>query len=153
MVCVLAPAVTIGGALLGSHSGLQATESDSHANMVVADIDCTVIATSGYHATVTPFSSKLPKINMVEIGDVAIAYNNPISLLTYLLVMRNALLIPTMDHNLIPPFLMRQAGLYVDEMPKHQCALPTIDNHVIYVSDTRLRIHLALNEIFSFFRT
>jgi hypothetical protein len=147
------PAATIGGTSLGSHSGLQATKLDSHANMAVAGIDCTVIATRCRHATVRPFSSKLPKMDMVEIGDIAIAYNDPISLLTYLLVMRNALLIPTMDHNLIPPFLMRQAGLYVDEMPKHQCALPTIDNHVIYVSDTRLRIHLALNGIFSFFRT
>ncbi len=146
-------AETIDGALLGSHSGLQPTKLDSHANMAVAGIDCTVIATSGCHATVTPFSSKLPKMDMVEIGDVGIAYDNPISLLTYLLVMRNALLIPTMDHNLIPPFLMQQAGLYVDEMPKHQCASPMIDNCVIYDSDTRLRIHLVLNGIFSFFRT
>jgi hypothetical protein len=152
-VCVLVLAATIGGASLGSHSGLQATKFDSYTNMAVAGIDCTVIATSGCHATVTPFFSKLPKMDMVEIGDVAIAYDDPISLLTYLLVMRIALLIPTMDHNLIPTFLMRQAGLYVDEMPKDQCALPMIDNHVIYDSDTRLRIHLALNGIFSFFRT
>jgi hypothetical protein len=92
-------------------------------------------------------------MDMVEIGDVAIAYDDPISLLTYLLVMKNALLIPTMDHNLIPLFLMRQADLFADEMPKHQCASPRIDNHVIYDSDTRLRIHLTLNGIFSFFRT
>ncbi len=107
----------------------------------------TVIATSGRHATVTPFSSNLPSMDMVEIGDVAIAYDDPISLQTYLLVMRNALLIPTMDHNLVPPFLLLLAGLQVDETPKHQLALPTVDNHSIYDSETGMRIHLKLNGI------
>jgi hypothetical protein len=31
-------------------------------------------ATSGRHATVVPFSSDLPMMDMVEIGDVALAY-------------------------------------------------------------------------------
>ena len=72
-------AATIGGASLGAYSGQGATELDSHANMAVAGNDCTIIATSGRHATVTPFSSNLPKMEMVEIGDVALAYDNPIS--------------------------------------------------------------------------
>ncbi len=140
---------------MGSYSGLHATELDSHANMAVAGSDCTVIARSEsvHHATVTPFSSNLPTMDMVKIGDVAIAYNDPISLQTYLLVMRNALLIPMMDHNLIPPFLIRLAGLQVDETPKHQLALPTIDNHTIYDSESGMRIHLKLNRIFSYFST
>ncbi len=61
IVCILALAATIGGTSLGSHSGLQATKLDSHANMAVAGIDCTVIATSGHHATVTPFFSNFLK--------------------------------------------------------------------------------------------
>jgi hypothetical protein len=77
---------------MGSYSGLHATELDSHANMAVAGSDCTVIARSGCHATVTPFSSNLPTTDMVEFGDVAVVYNDPISLQTHLLVMRNALL-------------------------------------------------------------
>jgi hypothetical protein len=51
----------------------------------------------------------------VEIGDVAIAYDDPYSLETYLLVMRNVLLIPSMDHNLLPPFLVPEALLFLDE--------------------------------------
>jgi len=46
--------------------------------MADAGSDCTVIATNGCHATVTLFSSNLSTIDMVEIGDVAIAYNDPI---------------------------------------------------------------------------
>jgi len=57
-----------------------------------------------------------------------------------------------MDHNLIPPFLIREAGLYVDETPKSQVGLPTIlDNHVIVDSESGMQIHLALNRIFSYF--
>ena len=61
-----------------------------------------------------------------------------------MLVMRNALLIPTVNHYLIPPFLLREAGLYVDEILKHQVALPTIDNHVIVDLETGMWIHLSL---------
>ncbi len=136
---------------MGSYSGLHTTELDFHANMAVAGSDCTVIARSGHHATVTPFSSNLPTMDMVKFGDVAIMYDDPISLQTYLLVMRNALLIPMMDHNLIPPFLIWLASLHVDETPKHQLASPTIDNNAIYDSQSGMRIHLKMNGIFSYF--
>ena len=59
------------------YKGQSVTELDSHANMAVAGRDCTIIAKSGHYATVTPFSSDLPVMERVEIGDVAIAYNNP----------------------------------------------------------------------------
>ena len=95
----------IGGASVGSYENQSITELDSHANMAVAGQDCTIIAMSGHHANVTPFSSDLPVMEKVEIGDVAVAYNDAYSLETYLLVMRNVLLIPLMDHNLFPPFV------------------------------------------------
>ena len=89
---------------MDDYSGHQATELDSHANMAVAGCDCTVIARSGYFANITPFHKDLPAMEMVKIGDDMVAYDDPISLITYLLVMRNALLIKSMDYNLIPPF-------------------------------------------------
>ena len=87
-------------------------------------------------------------MDMVEIGDVALCYDDPISLITYILVMKNALLIPSMGHNLIPPFLIREAGLLLDENPKHQTPYPTIDNHSNRDQRSGLRIHLQLNGIF-----
>jgi len=53
----------------------------------------------------------------VEIGDVAIAYNDPISRETFLLVMRNALLIPLMSQNLLPLFLNLEVLLFLDKTP------------------------------------
>ena len=121
---------------MGAYSGLSATELHSHANMAVAGIDCTIISNSGTYADVAPFSTDLPVMKLVEIVDAMFAYDDPFTLTTYLLVMRNALHIPSMDHNLIPPFLMQEAGLLLDETPKFQLEIPTIDNHAIVDVDT-----------------
>jgi hypothetical protein len=110
---------------------MSVTELDSHANMAVAGKDCNIISTSGQYANVTPFSPDLPMMEKVEIGDVAIAYDDPYSLKTYLLVMRNVLLIDSMDHNLLPPFLIREASLFLDETPKFQSPNLSKNNHTI----------------------
>jgi hypothetical protein len=88
----------------------------------------------------------------VKIGDVALAYENLVTLKTYLLVMRNALLILMMDHNLLPQFLIREASLFLDETLKFQLTSLLRDNHTIYDDGTGLRIHLQLNGTFSYFQ-
>ena len=118
LVCAL-QAVSIGGSSIGLYGSQSVTELDSHANTAVAGQGCTIIAKSGHCATVTPFSSDLPVME-VKIGDVALAYNNPYLHVTYLLVMRNSFLIPSMDHNLLLPFLIQEALLFLDETPKFQ---------------------------------
>ncbi len=138
---------------MGAYSGLSATELNSNVNMAVASADCTIIAKSGNYADVTPFSEDLPVMTMLEIVDAMMAYNDPTSHITYLLVMRNALSIPSMGHNLIPPFLIRKAGLALDKMPKFQLDTPTINNHAIVDNVTGMRIHLKLNGNFSYFTT
>ena len=146
----------ISGASWGSWNASHGspTELDSHANMPVAGCGTTVISSTGRHATVTPFSGTLPSMDKVEIVDVAMAYDDPITTRTSILVMRNALYIPSMGHNLIPPFIMREASLYVDETPKFQLAdRASIDNHCVYDPESGLRIHLQLNGIFSYFST
>ncbi len=142
-------AATIGGASVGSYGCLSVTELDSHANMPFAERDCTIISRSGHHATVTLFFADLPVMEQVEIGDVAIAYDDPYSLRTFLLVIWNALLISSMDQNLLPPFLVREASLFLDEPPKFQSTDLTQDNHTIFDEETGMRIHLQLNGTFS----
>ena len=125
-------AAKIGGTSIGLYKCLSVTDIDNHANMAVAGGGCTIIAKSGQYATVTLFSADLPVMEKVEIGDMAIAFKNPITLVTYLLVMRNALLIPSMDHKLLPLFLVREASLFLDKTPKFQCTNLSRDNHTIY---------------------
>ena len=136
---------------MGMYSGLSATKLDSRANMAVAGNEITIIARSGAFANITPFLKDLPAMDVVEIGDDAMCFDDPISLETYILVMKNALLIPTMGHSLISPFLIREAGLILDKTPKHQTPCPSIDNHSIRDQRSGLRIHLQLNGIFSYF--
>jgi hypothetical protein len=73
-------AARIGGASIGLYGNLSVTELDSHANMAVAGKGCTIIDKSGQYGNVTPFPADLPVLERVEIGDVAIAYDDPISL-------------------------------------------------------------------------
>jgi hypothetical protein len=145
--------VKIGGMSTGSYGCMSVTELDSHANMAVAGKDCTIISTSGQYVNVTPFSSDLPMLEKVEIGDVAMAYDCPYSGNTYVLIMRNALLINSMDHNLLPPFLIREASLFLDETPKFQSTNLSQNNHTIYDEETGMRIHMQLSGTFSYFPT
>ncbi len=153
LVCASMRSAQIGGASMRYYNGLNVTELDSHANMSVTGSGSTVIARSGHFATVTPFSPDLPVLENVEIGDAAMCYDDPVSLQTYILMLRNALLIPTISHNLLPPFLVCEAGLFLGKIPKHQAMLSTIDNHSFYDSRMGMRIHLQLQGIFSFFPT
>jgi hypothetical protein len=137
----------------GDYGGQTATELDSHANMAVAGANVSIISKSGLVATVTPFSTDLPPMDDVEIGDVAMAYDDPRTGVTYILVMRNALLIPTMNHNLVPPFLVQEAGLLLDETPKCQAPNQSATNHSIIDSDSGMHIHMALDGIFLYFLT
>jgi hypothetical protein len=68
-------------------------------------------------------------------------------------VAHNALHVATMDHNLVPPFILREAGLIVNETPKIHVEDPAIQDHSIYFEAFKLRIPLALWGIFSYFPT
>ena len=85
----------------------------------------------------------------VPIVDAALAYDCPYSHQTYVLLLRNVLYMPDLHHNLLPPFLMRQGGVTVDEKPNIHCPDPTSNNYNISFQDNDLRIPLQLNGIYS----
>ena len=58
-----------------------------------------------------------------------------------------------MKHNLIPPFILREAGVQVRDTPKIHVDDPTVSDHAITLPDANLSIPLKLNGIFSFFHT
>ena len=97
------------------------TDLDSHANMVVVGKQATIIQHSGRTVEVNAFADVCKKVENVPIVDAAVAYDCPYTMKTYILIMRNALYIPTMKHNLIPPFIMREAGLVVNDVPRIHC--------------------------------
>lgn len=89
----------------------------------------------------------------VPIVDAALAYDCPYSHQTYLCVVRQGLYVSTMDHNLVPPFIMREAGLTVNDTAKQHREDPSIEDHSIFCPNTELRIPLRLDGIFSYFPT
>ena len=57
-----------------------------------------------------------------------------------------------MDNNLIPPFMMREDGLEVRDVPKFQCMDPSVEDHAIVTTDKSM-IPLSLRGVFSYFPT
>ena len=133
------------------------TELDSHANMCVFGEDCFVFEWSGKTCSINQFSSSLGQATDVPICDLAVAYEHisDSGHETLILIFRNALCIPEMDHNLIPPFIFRDAGHIVNECPKFQCSIPTANDHCIMINgnDIEARIQLQLHGTFSYFHT
>lgn len=129
-------------------------ELDSHANMVCLGKHCTVINWTHRSVKVNGFSQSM-SMNHVPVVDAVVAFDDPYADVdedgTYYLVFQNALYIPSMKHHLIPPFVLREAGLEVNETPKRQAIEVTENNHTIYDPETKMRIHMSLNGIFSSF--
>lgn len=129
-------------------------ELDSHANMVCLGRHCTIVNWTHRVMKVNGFGPTM-SMNHVPVVDAVVVFEDPYHDVdedgTYFLVFQNALYIPSMKHHLIPPFILREAGLRVDETPKRQALDVTEDNHTIFDPGTNMRIHMSLNGIFSSF--
>ena len=73
----------------------------------------TIIAVSEHSAEVSAYSEDVGKLFKVPIVDAVLTHECPRSQSQCLLVLRNALYVPSMKHHLIPPFIMREAGVTV----------------------------------------
>ena len=129
---------------------LPRTELDSHANMAVLGKHCFVFENSGRSCDVSAFSPTIAPTSL-PIVDAVIVYDCPYTFKSYLLMIRNALYVAEMQHNLIPPFLLREHGIIVNECAKLHAASPTIEDHSIFFPQEELRIPLKLSGIFSYF--
>ncbi len=135
---------------LGARPDVTRVDLDSHANMCCLGKQCTVVRRTGKCVNVNAFTKDVGKLKAVPLVDAVIVYEDRAGRV-YLLVMYNALYIPSMEHHLIPPFLLREAGLIVNDVPKIQSEYPTEDTHSIFDRSTGLRIPLQLHGIFSCF--
>ena len=128
------------------------TELDSHANMPVVGKHAYIIAETSKKVDVSPFTPDY-KLLTVPLVDAMVKYDNPYNGKLYILVLRNALYVPSMDNNLIPPFMLRGMGVTVNDVPKIHKEDPTADDHAITFVETGFRIPLSLWGIFSYFLT
>ena len=89
----------------------------------------------------------------LKVIDVAVIYDDPYTGIPHILLFKNVLYYPNMNYNLIPPFVLREAGLIVNETPKFQYKNLTVEDHSIYSKKHDLWIHLKLYGTFSYFNT
>ena len=87
----------------------------------------------------------------VPIVDTLIVFECPYTEKIFLLVARNVLYVESMDHNLIPPFILREAGLICNNRPLIHSFPPIKEDHSIIDPKSNLRICLELDGVFSKF--
>lgn len=129
------------------------TELDSHANMVVVGKNCRVLRSTGRTVDVNPFTPDYDAMRQVPVVDAALFYECPTTGSEYLLVVLGAIFVKAMQHNLVPPFIMREAGITVNETAKIHVDQPTVNDHAIIMPKGTLRIPLSLHGTFSYFDT
>ena len=127
------------------------THLDSHANMAVCGKHCWVVADTGFKADITAFSDEVGQMLEVLIVDALILYDNPSSGEKFLLVVRNVLHVPSMNHNLIPPFVTREVSIIVNDKAKIFCEKPTRYDHATIDRETGMYIILSIENTFSVF--
>jgi hypothetical protein len=119
--------------------------------MIVLGKQCFIISYSDKYIDVNAFADAVDGLTQVPIVYAAITYDCPYSHKSWLLIVRNVLYVKLMDNNLIPPFILREAGLVVNDKPKIHCEDPTVNEYTIQDPETGLFIQLNLDGIFSFF--
>ena len=111
------------------------TELDSHANMSVVGKHAYVVSESGRVAEVSPFTPDYTPM-VIPIVDAAIMYVDSVTGVEYILILRNVLHVPSMENNLITPFILREQGIIVNDKAKLHVTNPSENDHGIVFKET-----------------
>ena len=84
--------------------------------MVVCGKYCHILSRSGTNTTVLAFADDIGSMN-VPIVDKVIVYDCLYSQKVYLLIVGNILFVESIIHNLIPPFILKESSMVVNERP------------------------------------
>ena len=121
--------------------------------MVVLRKQCFILEKQDNKCEESAFVGNLGTLKSIDVVDACLAYDCNKTSKTILLVFRNALYIPNMKHHLIPPFILHDAGVKVNDTHRVHCDQVILDSHSIWFEDAGVRIPLQLDGIFSTFKT
>ena len=119
---------------------VSAIDLDSHADSPVVRKHAHILRKTGRRVKVSGFTDQLGEPIHVDVVDAAMVYDCEFSGDSFVMIIRNALYLKQMETALIPPFMMRIAGIEIDEWPKFLARKPSIKNHSIYFPDENIRI-------------
>ena len=71
-------------------------------------------------AEVSPFGPDYESMHYVHAVDTSIIHDDEDTVKSCMLIVRDALSVSSMDHNLIPPCVMKEVGVNVRTSPKFQ---------------------------------
>ena len=131
---------------------LSRTELDSDANMPVIGRNAYILPKIGETVDVAPFTPDYKPIS-VELVDAALKYECPYSGEVKILIIRRWLYVSSMTHNILPPFMLREPGIHINEVLKIHVTSPTEEHHANTFQATSFRIPLTLHGTFSYFPT
>ena len=131
---------------------LSMTELGSHANMPVIGRNAYILLKICETVDMAPFTPDYKPISE-ELVDAALKYECPYSGKVKILIIRWGLHVPSMTHNLLPPFMLRETGIHINEVPKFHITSPTEEHHAITFQETNFRIPLTLHSTLSYFPT
>ena len=126
-------------------------ELDSHANIPVIGKNVYILSIIET-VDVAPFTPDYKPIR-VELVNAALKYECPYSSEIKILIIRRGLHVPSMSNNLLPPFMLREAGITINEVHKIHVSSPTEEHHAIMFQETNFQIPLSLHGTFSYFPT
>ena len=89
----------------------------------------------------------------MDVVDTASAYECEFTGKVLIMIIRNGLHLKKMKHILLSPFIMRLAGLEVNEQPKFMTRYPTRKHHSVYFKENDIRLPLTIKGILSFLPT
>ena len=92
-------------------------ELDTHADTCCFGHNATIIEDTGQTFTVSPFTNGLGDLKDIKICTLAIAYDCPDTMQTYILIFYHSLHIPTLSHHLLCPNQLRENLITVNDTP------------------------------------
>ena len=130
------------------------TELDSHADTCCVGSGAAILYKSEHTIQVEGFLSSLGSVN-VPIVTAAVAYDDPLTMNTFVLVIHQALYFEQLRHNLFSPNQLRQHGIIVNDTPLY--FIPPgqrgENDHRIVIPEIDLSIDLKLRGVISYFET
>ena len=108
------------------------TELDYHADSPVFGKNTMILYKTDMTVNVTFFSDDFVMMPEVPVVYATVSYDFPITDNSTILIINNAIYIREIEHNLLPPIIMRLSGLLVDECPKLLCPNHMIETHFIF---------------------
>ena len=132
------------------------TELDSHADTCVVGRNALIFHDFERPVNVTGYDPALGINKDVKTVSAAIAYDDPTTGEVIILVLHQALHIPTMEHNLLCPMQLRMNDVMVSEIPKFLTENPTDRTHALTIPTTTgdvYRIALSIHGVTSYFPT